>query len=86
MGRKGIHGYKNVKCRICGRENETLEHVCECEEAKVIIKGELVESIKKLTNEETGDKLRRKLISCLREKPILDLCSYVREFERLEPE
>ena len=39
--------------------------------------------MEKWKNKETGDKLRRKLITCLREKPIQDLCSYIRELERL---
>ena len=36
-----------------------------------------MEGMEKWRNEETENKLRRKLISCLREKPILDFCSYV---------
>ena len=74
-------GYKNVKCRMCVRETET--RTCECEEAKVDKKRERVEDIEKWKNKETGDYLRRKLITYLREKPIQDLCSYGKEFERL---
>ena len=47
------------------------------------IKRKLVEGIEKWRNEDTEDKLRRKLIGHLREKPIPDLCSYVRKFEQL---
>ena len=83
VGKEVDRGYKNVKCRMCVKENETLEHVLECEEAKVEMKKELVEGKEKWRNKERGDKLRIKLITCLREKPIQDLCSYVREFERL---
>ena len=46
-GREGKRGYKNVKRSMCERENETLEHICECEEAKIEIKRELVEGMKK---------------------------------------
>ena len=42
-----------MKCRMCGKENETLEHICKCEEAKIEMKGELVEGIEKWRNEET---------------------------------
>ena len=45
VGREEKRGYNNVKCRICDRENETLEHICECEEAKIEISRELVEGI-----------------------------------------
>ena len=65
------------------KENETLEHVLEWEEAKVEMKKELVEGMEKWKNKETWEKLRRKLITRLREKPKQDLCSYVSEFERL---
>ena len=82
-GREGKRGYKNEKCRMCDRENETLEHICECEEAKNEIKRELVEGMEEWREGETGDKLRKKLINCLREKSILVLCSYVEEFERI---
>ena len=44
-GKEGKRGYKNVKRRMCDRENETLEHICECEEAKNEIKRELVEGM-----------------------------------------
>ena len=47
------------------------------------MKKELVEGMEKWKNKETGDKLRRKLITCLREKPIKDFCSHLRKFERL---
>ena len=57
VGREMERGYKNVKCRMCVKENETLEHVLECDEAKVEIKKELVECMEKWRNKETGDKL-----------------------------
>ena len=47
VGREGNCGYKNVKWRMCVRENETLEHILECEEAKVEMKRELVECMVK---------------------------------------
>ena len=83
VGREWKHGYKNEKCRMCDRENETLEHICECEEAKNEIKMELVEEMEEWRNGEAGDKVRKTLINCLREKPILVLCSYVTEFVRI---
>ena len=50
-------------------------------ETKTKIRRELiVEGMEKWRSNTTGDKLKRKLISCLRQKPILDLCNYVREF------
>ena len=57
VGREGKRGYENVKCRMCVRENETLEHVRECEEAKVEMKRELVEGMEKWRSKETGDNL-----------------------------
>ena len=36
---------------MCDRENETLEHICECEKAKIEIRRELVKGM-----EEWGDK------------------------------
>ena len=38
VGREGKRGYKNVKCWMCVRECETLEHVLECEEVEAEIK------------------------------------------------
>ena len=35
-----------MKCRMCDTENETLEHICECEELKIGIRRELVEDMK----------------------------------------
>ena len=84
MKRRQTRERENFECRMCGRKNETLEHTCECEETKVEIREELVEGMKKWRNEEAGNKLRRKLTTCLRVKPILDFCNYVKEFERLE--
>ena len=66
--RERKRGHNNVKCKMCVRENETLDHVCECEEAQVEMKN--VEGMQKWRNKETGDNLRRKLIICLREKLI----------------
>ena len=43
---------------MCDRENETLEHICECDEAKIEIRKELVEGLEKWRYDETGDKLR----------------------------
>ena len=51
VGKERKWGYKNVKCRMCDREKETLEHICECEEAEIEIRRELVEGM-----EEWGDR------------------------------
>ena len=46
VGRERKRGYKNAKCKICGRDNKTLEPICKCVEAKVEIR-ELVDVMEK---------------------------------------
>ena len=62
--RERKRGYKNVECRMCVRENETLDHLLGCEEAKAEMKRKLLDGTEKWRNKETGYKLRRKLITC----------------------
>ena len=48
VGREGKRSCRNVKYKMCVRNNETLECVLECQEAKEEMKRELVlESMEK---------------------------------------
>lgn len=48
IGREESKGFKSSSCRICGREEENLEHIWVCEKSKrrnLEKKSELVEEI-----------------------------------------
>lgn len=86
VGREESKGFKNSACRICGREEERLEHVWVCEKAKEEIKLKkrgLVEEIEAEgligSEREVTDRLKNILRGEIRES----LCMYIHEFEKI---
>ena len=57
IGREGKLGYKNMKCRMREKINETSESIRKFGEAKVEIKRGLIKGIEKWRKETTADKL-----------------------------
>ena len=78
--RKGFH---EAKCTLCKKEEKTLAHICECEEAKERIDRELADELKQWKEGAEGIALERKVNATLNGKPVQALCEYVAEFEKL---
>ena len=79
VGRAGNKGYKDKQCRLCGQEDEELNHIRNCRKFKEIVNKELEEKINKLfgnkwTHGEWNWVLRGEV------NPIL--CEYCRMYER----
>ncbi|KAI4479081.1 hypothetical protein M0802_014440 [Mischocyttarus mexicanus] len=75
--------FQNTECRLCGRGEETLEHIWVCIKAKEVIKGRLVKEIEELlglVGIENG--LKGNLVELLKGELSIELCKYSREFKK----
>ena len=81
---KNMHkGFHEAKCTLCKKEEETLAHICECEEAEERIDRKLTDELKQWKEGAEGIGLERKVNATLNGKPVQALCEYVAEFEKL---
>ena len=82
--RKNMHkGFRETKCTLCKKEEETLVDICECKEAEKRIERKLTEELKQWKEGSEGIELERKVNITLNGKPVRALCEYVVEFEKL---
>ena len=54
-------GFRETKCTLCKKEEETLAHICECEEAEENIVLELTDELKQWKEGTEGIELERKV-------------------------
>ncbi|CAG5075462.1 Protein of unknown function, partial [Cotesia congregata] len=83
LGRVGNKGYSDTNCRLCGKAEETLDHLWVCDKAKSAIKKEWVKDMENWRNAKEGTELERLTINTLQGEPKTELCRYAREFEKL---
>lgn len=81
LGKSKEKGFEDVKCRLCGAEKESLEHIWVCLKAKEGMQKEWVDEIEELGLWGDEDNIREKMISILKGEPRIGLCRYSRRFE-----
>ena len=79
--KEGGKSYKDWNCRLCRREEEKLEHIWVCNEARKKIRKEWVVEVDKWRKESRGTELIEKLVELLSGKINLGRCKYARAFE-----
>ena len=80
-GKEGKKGYINRDCGVCGVEEESLEHIWQCEEARNEIKKEWVD---KWRGGRKGDELPRWIVETLKGEIVGEMCKYLRAFNNLK--
>ena len=84
IGRERNKGFKDGKCRLCKVDDETLVHICRCSEVQRAVQEKVVDGLKEWVANDSGDDLERKIDRELSMgKPVIALCEYVAEFERV---
>ena len=73
----GKKGYEDWSCRICGKEDESINHILMCEDARELINDEWVKGV-----DEWREGLSSRLLRQLRGDPVPALCEYLRAFEK----
>ena len=86
MGKSRGKGYEDALCRVCGLEEESLEHILSCIEARKTIKEEIVSELDRWMAAGSERSLRERLDSKIGRKISLELCNYTKEFEKLVKE
>lgn len=81
MGRESSKGFKDERCRLCGEDKESLEHIWVCQKARETIKEEWVKDVEEKGLAKRGEGYRNNLIEVLKGEPIIGICKYSREFE-----
>ena len=84
IGREWNKGFKDSKCRLCKVNDETLVHICSCSEVQRAVQEKVVDRLKEWLATDSEDDLERKINRELSMgKPVIALCEYVAEFERV---
>ena len=84
IDRERNKGFKGSKCRLCKVDDETLVHICSCSEVQRAVQEKVVDGLKEWVASDSGDDLKRKINRELSMgKPVIALCQYVAEFERV---
>ena len=65
-------------------EEESLEHIWQCEEARKEIKKDWVEGVDKWRGGRKGDDLTRWMVETLKGEIVGEMCKYLRVFNNLE--
>ena len=78
VGRAGNKGYKDKHFRLCGQEDEELNHIRNCRKFKEIVNKELEEKINKLF----GNKWTHGEWNWVLREVNAILCKYCRMYER----
>ena len=82
IGKVGKKRYEDWSCRICGKENESINHIWMCEDAKELIMDERVKEVDEWREEKIGKELRARLLRQLQRNSVPALCEYLRAFEK----
>ena len=81
---KNMHkDFRETKCTLCKKEEETLVHICECKEAEERIERKLTDELKQWKVGSKGIELKHEVNITLNGKPMQALCEYVTEYEKL---
>lgn len=83
LGREKSKGFKEVLCRLCGREEENVEHIWGCERAREFMEEDWVRVVEEKGLAEGGERAREALIKMLRGDPIEEVCMFSRKFEEI---
>ena len=86
IGREHNKGFKDSKCRLCKVDDETLAlvHICSCSEVQRVVQEKVVDALKEWVANDSEDDLERIINRELSMgKPVIALCEYVTEFERV---
>lgn len=76
-------GETHWDCRLCGYEWETLEHILVCTSVRTECSERIGKRMDELFIGVTDVDMTREVANMLREKPIEEVCEWVRGFERL---
>ena len=73
-GRKDI----DWSCRICGMEDESINHIWMCKDARELIKDKWVRGVDEWREGKIGEELSSRLLRQLQGDPVPALCKYLR--------
>ncbi|KAH0550019.1 hypothetical protein KQX54_016877 [Cotesia glomerata] len=82
LTRAGKAGMEEWKCRMCKKENETIEHIMSCEVMKDSLSAEVKNELEVWREMSEGDSVRKKIVRALKGKICKKLCSVIREMEK----
>ena len=82
IGKVGKEGYEDWSCRICKKEDESINYIWMCEDARELMKNEWVKGVNKWREGKIGEELSSILLTELQGDSVLALCEYLRAFEK----
>lgn len=81
VGRANKKGYKEWGCRLCNREDETLQHLIGCDKAMKIQEESVKKKMREWREEGGASGEREKLVTKLRGGVCSMMCEYVKKVE-----
>lgn len=82
VGKVGKKGFESWTCEVCRNAEESVEHIWQCEEARMMIKEEWIRGVDEWRKGREGEELERWTRVTLRGELVEEICEYVREFEK----
>ena len=84
IGKVGKKGYEDWSCRICGKEDESINRIWMCKDTREPIKDESVRGVDEWREGKIGKELSSRLLRQLQDDPVPALCEYLRGYSSLE--
>ena len=82
IGKVGKKEYEDWSCRICGKEDESINHIWMCEDARELTKDEWVKGVDEWREGKIGEELSSRLLRQLHGDRVPALCEYLKAFEK----